>query len=180
MSRQRWREAGSSNQVFFNTLMEPRLTSSGQPRLASDKERLIVMRHTSLASCLVFLALLLVGAALAVPAQAELPPGSYSGSCQDCTESGTIMTCQCRNGEGNYVRTSLNHATCINVENRNGILQCAGTYVRTCHNCQIAGDNLCCDCQAISGDWRSTCMDFAQCRGPITNCDGYLYCGRCP
>ena len=53
-----------------------------------------------------------------------------------------------------------------------------GTYVDTCRNIYMQGNQLVAECQKRNGDWRRTSLANAdQCNGGIVNLDGRLACG---
>ena len=54
----------------------------------------------------------------------------------------------------------------------------SGTYVDTCRNIYMQGDQLVAECQKRNGDWRRSSLDDVdRCHGGIVNIDGRLACG---
>jgi len=55
------------------------------------------------------------------PAQ---PPGSYTGSCRNCTWSSSPLQCQCQTGTGSWVFARVQTPCPSTISNVNGLLQC--------------------------------------------------------
>lgn len=56
-----------------------------------------------------------------------MPPGSYANSCNSCSVTGTVLTCQCRMISGSFVGTMLDFASCDpeqDLSNLDGTLTC--------------------------------------------------------
>jgi CVNH domain len=52
-----------------------------------------------------------------------------------------------------------------------------GSYVQTCQNIHVGGDDLHARCQTRGGSWRDAKLDdYNKCRGDIANDDGHLRC----
>jgi len=141
-------------------------------------------------------ALLLAGAAQAQPA------GSYQQSCQniryqDQRGPNGVLTADCADRNGRWVRTSLETGTCRgDIFNRDGRLACAasgssvdrggipgGSYQQSCQNVRYTDQRgprarLTADCADRSGRFQRTSIDPRNCRGDIYNRDGRLDCAE--
>jgi hypothetical protein len=54
-----------------------------------------------------------------------------------------------------------------------------GSYLETCRNISVEGDQLAAECQERDGDWRRTSLDdFDRCTSGIVNNDGRLVCTK--
>ena len=72
--------------------------------------------------------LALATAAAAVPAQAQLPPGSYQRQCRDISLQGQFLSARCRSSRGDWAVSSINVASCstgIGVDHQGGLI-CGG------------------------------------------------------
>jgi hypothetical protein len=79
-----------------------------------------------------------------------LPPGSYRQTCRQCSLSGSILSCICRDVSGWDVNTSLDISTCpqpIDIWNRNGYLAC-----RACDVCVRSDCGVCPPLTSCQGD----------------------------
>jgi hypothetical protein len=118
------------------------------------------------------------------------PRGSYSQSCREIHAQGNSLRAVCQTVSGNWVGAALNDFDrCVGeIVNDDGRLECtrrggrlvpAGSYVQSCRNVYVRGDNLRAQCQERDGDWRwSELHDWDDCRGGIVNNNGNLRCVR--
>jgi hypothetical protein len=119
----------------------------------------------------------------------QMPAGTYTDTCTNCTMSGSnILYCYCR-GSAAYLPTAL----CTRplwVENKNtGLnsgLVCgpqplpAGSYRtdNSCKDCTMSNNTLSCSCKNGDGKYLSTSLDTSLCRQPpdVSNTFGVLTC----
>jgi hypothetical protein len=115
-----------------------------------------------------------------------LPTGSYLDSCDQCSLSGSTLTCQvCKDGLKNTHLASLSGPFCSDVTNCAGQLSCVdcldqieaqGTYDDTCTNCVYNNKSLACDCPDGNNALQHTeTWDFP-CPGGFWNDNGTLRC----
>lgn len=77
---------------------------------------------------LVLSVLALATAAAPVPAEAQLPPGSYQRQCRDVSLQGQFLSARCRSAYGGWAVSSINVASCstgIGVDPEGGLI-CGG------------------------------------------------------
>jgi CVNH domain len=118
------------------------------------------------------------------------PRGSYSQSCREIHAQGNSLRAVCETVSGNWVATSINdYDRCVGeIVNDDGRLDCtrrggrlvpAGSYVQSCRNVYVRGDNLRAMCQNRDGRWVwSELHDWDDCRRGIVNENGNLRCVR--
>lgn len=53
-----------------------------------------------------------------------------------------------------------------------------GDYQQTCRDIRYNGNVLTANCQKRDGGWRSSSLDYRNCRGQVINDDGHLRCGQ--
>ena len=154
-----------------------------------------VLVFTLLASAFAFFS-------LATPALAQggIPQGSYQQTCNNVSVNGAVLVANCQDRNGNWRSAQLpDFQTCNgDIMNDNGNLRCAssagynygpggpgpqgvngpnGSYVQTCNNVRVKGDDLHATCQTRDGSWHDTKLDdFNKCRGDIMNDNGNLRC----
>jgi CVNH domain-containing protein len=127
---------------------------------------------------------------------------SYTQTCKDIKSHGDHLEARCKAINGDWRNTSLSdyrkcHGQIINDD---GNLRCvaaastvypgtgpagyaagvpAGSYVQTCQEVRVSGDDLQARCQTANGDMRDSKLDdFQKCRGDIVNDDGHLRCSK--
>lgn len=74
------------------------------------------------------LGLALALAAVAAPAEAQLPPGDYQRQCRDISVNGQFLSAQCRSSRGEWASSSINILSCsssIGVDYDGGLI-CSG------------------------------------------------------
>jgi len=120
----------------------------------------------------------------------DAPRGSYSESCREIHTEGNSLRAFCQTVSGNWVATSINdYDRCVGeIVNDDGRLDCtrrggrlvpAGSYVQSCRNVYVRGDNLRAMCQNRDGRWVwSELHDWDDCRRGIVNENGNLRCVR--
>jgi hypothetical protein len=113
------------------------------------------------------------------------PSGSYSRTCNNETMLGSVLTAECKNQNGNNIRTRLYVRTCVgDIANIMGELVCdgrrlpRGSYSQSCNACAAEGSALRCTCRDTKGVMIKTALDLASCEwgSDITNKDGHLQC----
>ena len=126
---------------------------------------------------------------------------SYTQTCKDIKSHGDHLEARCKTVNGDWVHTSLDdyrkcHGQIINdngqVALRGRHRLCwrgvgyagnapSGSYLQTCREARVNGDDLEARCSTANGDWRSSKLDdFQKCRGDIVNDDGHLRCAKKP
>lgn len=124
-----------------------------------------------------------------------IPQGSYQQTCNNVSVSGNTLIANCQDASGNWRSTSLpGFQSCTSeISNDNGNLRCAnagnwpaqrwrgngpeGSYVQTCRDVKVSGDDLHARCQTRDGAWRDAKLDdFRKCKGDIANENGKLRC----
>ena len=124
---------------------------------------------------------------------------SYTQTCKDIKSHGDHLEARCKTVNGDWVHTSLDdYRKCHGqIINDNGNLRCvaatgyvgggpgyagnapSGSYLQTCREARVNGDDLEARCSTANGDWRSSKLDdFQKCRGDIVNDDGHLRCAK--
>src|SRR5215472_5764369 len=53
-----------------------------------------------------------------------------------------------------------------------------GSYLNSCRNVGMDGDNLIADCRRPDGGWHRTVLDIDRCSGDVANIGGRLSCNR--
>jgi hypothetical protein len=126
---------------------------------------------------------------------------SYTQTCKDIKSHGDHLEARCKTVNGDWRNTSLDdYRKCHGqIINDNGNLRCvaantgyvggrpgiygagapSGSYMQTCQEARVNGDDLEARCQTANGDWRGAKLDdFQKCRGDIINDDGHLRCAK--
>lgn len=111
--------------------------------------------------------------------------GSYSKSCESCSDSGSKLSCSCKKKNGSKQQTSIWYGPCKadSVGNDNGNLKCTlrGSAWRTCRNVSWGDARITAECKMKNGSWNWTSINHTTCSGNFTNCDGGLVCAdSCP
>ena len=123
------------------------------------------------------------------------PQGSYLQSCQDIRANGDRLTARCQTKDGSWRNTSMDdYQRCTtDIGNDDGNLRCynggytngqyngygqpQGSYLQSCQNISVRGNELRARCQTKDGGWRdSSLSNFQRCRRDIGNDDGHLHC----
>lgn len=120
----------------------------------------------------------------------KLPAGSYQKTCQNCSFDNANLACQCQTRDQSQMYSSAlrNVQSCKpgSIQNINGVLRCArtsswvpaGSYLKTCANCNFDGYYLRCQCRTQDQNWQITKLFHADnCRG-ISNENGQLVCNQ--
>jgi CVNH domain-containing protein len=153
------------------------------------------MRHliTSWAIALVCIAVQGIGWAQSVPS------GSYQQSCKNISVRDEVLSANCQDSDGKWEATQLrDYRTCgADIMNDNGALRCAGSgtapaagyppgyqtgvpngsYVQSCQDVHVDGDDLKARCQGSDGNWHNAKLDdYQKCRGDVVNENGKLRC----
>ncbi|MGC2694551.1 MAG: CVNH domain-containing protein [Candidatus Angelobacter sp.] len=121
----------------------------------------------------------------------------YTQSCKDIKSHGDDLSARCKTRNGDWRNTSMDdYRKCHGqIVNDDGNLRCVagvpvsagaypagvpgGSYMQTCREVQIKGDDLEARCQSSSGDWHGAKLDdFAKCKSDIINDDGHLRCSK--
>jgi hypothetical protein len=123
-----------------------------------------------------------------------IPQGSYQQTCNSVSVNGDTLVANCQDANGSWHNASLpGFQRCgSEITNDNGVLRCVmngytspsqvgagptGSYLQSCSDVRIKGDDLHARCQTQSGDSRDAKLDdFRKCRGDIINDDGHLRC----
>lgn len=123
-----------------------------------------------------------------------IPQGSYQQTCNNVSVNGDTLLASCQDANGTWHSASLpGFQRCTSeITNDNGSLRCvmsgystpaasgsspSGSYLQTCQDVHVKGDDLKARCQTQSGDFRDAKLDdYAKCRGDIVNDDGHLRC----
>lgn len=122
--------------------------------------------------------------------QYQLPPGSWNQSCRNARIIRDDLHAECRQRDGDWVRTSIDLDDCRGraVSNNNGRLVCgrvgnqggylpAGSWQQSCRNPRFEGGRFHADCRKQNGVWRSDGIDLDDCKGrPLYNDNGKLRC----
>ena len=127
----------------------------------------------------------LVAAGVSAQYGGRLPSGSYSRSCKNATMIGSVLTAECKDQNGETIRTRLYVRNCVgDISNEFGELVCgsrrlpSGSYSQTCNACRDEGSSLQCTCRDMKQNPIKTALDLASCDwgGRIVNKDGHLQC----
>ena len=125
------------------------------------------------------------------PGDGRTPQGSYQQSCRDIRISGATLTATCQDSRGRWQYSSLNYRNCRDdIANQNGRLACgwnggggggwgqipAGSYQQSCRDVRANGNTLTATCQDSRGRWRSSSLNYRDCRGDVANDNGQLTC----
>ena len=121
----------------------------------------------------------------------------YTQSCKDIKSHGDDLKARCKTRNGDWRETSLDdYRKCHGqIVNEDGNLRCVagvpvgagaypaglpgGSYMQTCQDVHLKGDDLQARCQTSGGDWRDAKLDdFAKCKSDIINDDGHLRCSK--
>lgn len=124
-----------------------------------------------------------------------IPQGSYQQTCNNISVNGDTLVATCQDANGSWHSTSLpGFDRCTTgIQNDDGTLRCvvsgysspgqsaagpSGSYLQSCQNVEIKGDDLHARCQTRTGDWKNAKLDdYKKCTGDIVNEDGHLHCG---
>ena len=120
----------------------------------------------------------------------KLPPGSWSQSCRNARIVRDDLYAECRQRDGDWVRSSIDLDDCRgqSVRNDNGRLRCGnvnyggdrfpnGPWRDSCRNPRMEGDRFIADCRELNGGWNTDGIGVSSCRGrPIYNQGGKLRC----
>ena len=149
------------------------------------------MRRTLLHGLLLLTAAFCVqGSAIA---QGNVPQGSYLQSCQNIRTHGDRLSARCKTKDGNWRDTSMDdYDRCTtDIGNDDGNLRCynggngqlnsygqpQGSYLQSCQNISVRGNELRARCPKKDGGWRDSSLNnFQRCRRDIGNDDGHLHC----
>jgi hypothetical protein len=119
----------------------------------------------------------------------------YTQSCKDIRSHGDDLEARCKTRNGDWHNTSLDdYRKCHGqIVNDDGNLRCVagapvgvysggapgGSYMQSCQEIRVHGDDLEARCQTNGGDWRGTKLDdYGKCRSDIINDDGRLRCSK--
>lgn len=123
-----------------------------------------------------------------------IPQGSYQQTCNSVSVSGDTLLANCQDASGTSHSASLpGFQRCTSeITNDNGTLRCVmsgystptgvgngptGSYLQSCQDVKVKGDDLHARCQTQSGDTRDAKLDdYRKCNGDIINDDGHLRC----
>jgi hypothetical protein len=124
-----------------------------------------------------------------------IPQGSYQQTCNNVAVNGNVLTANCQDSRGNWINAQLpDMQRCgSDITNDNGVLHCAssvpgpggyqagngpnGSYMQSCQNIHVGGDDLHARCQTRDGSWHETKLDdYNKCHGDILNDNGSLKC----
>lgn len=123
-----------------------------------------------------------------------IPQGSYQQTCNNVSVNGDTLTANCQDTSGNWKSVELpGFQRCGGeIVNDNGVLRCAmngpvnslqgnngpsGSYLRSCQNVHVSGDDLKASCQGRDGAWHDAKLDdYRKCNGDIINDDSKLRC----
>ncbi|HEY1527786.1 MAG TPA: CVNH domain-containing protein [Candidatus Angelobacter sp.] len=125
-----------------------------------------------------------------------IPQGSYQQTCNNVAVNGNVLTANCRDGHGNWISAQLPDIQRCNsdIVNDNGALRCTsagygtpgaypagngpnGSYMQSCQDIHVGGDDLHARCQTRDGNWHETKLDdYNKCHGDILNDNGNLKC----
>jgi hypothetical protein len=116
-----------------------------------------------------------------------VPNGSYLASCNQCSLSGTTLTCQaCTDSLGKPHVSSLT-GLCSDIQNCFGQLNCVGcleqlkqqgSFDDTCTNCVTTNKTLACDCKDTNDMLQHTETWDLPCPGGLYNDNGALKCAK--
>jgi hypothetical protein len=142
----------------------------------------------------------LLAAALTVLTQGTImaqgiPQGSYQQTCNNVAVNGNVLTANCQDSRGNWINAQLPDVQRCgsDITNDNGVLHCAstgygrggyqtgngpsGSYMQSCQDIHVGGDDLHARCQRRDGSWHEAKLDdYNKCHGDILNDDGNLKC----
>ena len=125
-----------------------------------------------------------------------IPQGSYQQTCNNVAVNGNVLTANCQDSRGNWVNAQLPEIQRCNsdIVNDNGALRCTsagfgtpgayragngptGSYMQSCQDVHVGGDDLHARCQTRDGNWHETKLDdYNKCHGDILNDNGNLKC----
>jgi len=123
-----------------------------------------------------------------------IPPGSYQQTCKNIEMRGDVLSANCQDSTGRWQSVLLRDVgSCrSDIINDDGALRCSrgvgyqngnqggipgGSYVQSCQEVRVHGDDLEARCQTSSGDMKSSKLDdYNKCRGDIVNDNGKLRC----
>jgi hypothetical protein len=124
-----------------------------------------------------------------------IPQGTYQQTCNNVSVNGDTLIANCQDANGTWRSAQLpGFQSCTSdISNDNGNLHCAnvgygqaqpwrgngpaGSYVQTCRDVKVGGDDLHARCQTSDGAWHDTKFDdYRKCKGDIANENGNLRC----
>ncbi len=124
-----------------------------------------------------------------------IPQGTYQQTCNNVSVNGDTLIANCQDANGTWRTTQLpGFQRCTSeISNDNGNLRCAnagygpaqnwrgngpaGSYVQSCRDVKVGGDDLHARCQTNDGSWRDAKLDdYRKCKGDIVNDNGKLRC----
>jgi hypothetical protein len=124
-----------------------------------------------------------------------IPQGTYQQTCNNVSVSGDTLIANCQDANGTWRTTQLpGFQSCTSeISNDNGNLRCAnagygpaqtwrgngpgGSYLQTCRDVKVGGDDLHARCQTTDGAWHDAKLDdYRKCKGDIMNDNGKLRC----
>ncbi len=137
-------------------------------------------------------------ALMAPGASAQIPQGSYQQTCASVQTGRNGLYANCQDTQGAWRYSVLpEYQECVgDIANVNGELHCPrrgglqwdrnrrgwmprGSYVETCRDIRVDGNNLFAKCENMRHRWmRTSLQQFDGCVGGIINDDGQLVCGR--
>lgn len=130
----------------------------------------------------------------------KMPAGSWQQSCRNAHIVRDDLLAECRQRDGDWVRTSIDLDDCRGqqIYNDNGRLRCGnaggnyggnygggynnrlppGSWQQSCRNARFGNDGrFYADCRERNGGWNTDGIDLNGCRGrPVYNEDGKLRC----
>jgi CVNH domain len=124
----------------------------------------------------------------------SIPPGSYQQTCKNIDVRNDVLSANCQDSSGHWQSVLLRDVgSCrSDIINDDGALRCGrgvgyqtgnqagvpgGSYVQSCQEVRVHGDDLEARCQTSSGDWKGTKLDdYNKCHGDIVNDNGKLRC----
>jgi CVNH domain len=118
----------------------------------------------------------------------------YTETCKDIKSHGDELAARCKNNNGDYQNTSIHdYRKCHGqIVNQDGALRCVaagvggargnapfGSYVQSCQNVRVSGDELEAECATNGRDTRHSKLDdYQKCKSDIINDDGHLRCSK--
>lgn len=120
----------------------------------------------------------------------QMPGGSWQESCRNARIIRDELIAECRQRDGDWKRDTIDLDECRGqaLWNDNGRLRCGnppranyqmprGTWLQSCRNAQVRGDDLYAQCRGRDGVWHNTRIDLDRCPGRgLWNDNGELRC----